>query len=67
MACGAPRLSEEEREVFESGYADGAMKHLRRAVAGGVNAAELRNDPELAPLHGRADFRVMVGGAKDGH
>jgi tetratricopeptide (TPR) repeat protein len=67
LACNDARQSEEEREALAARYADAAMGHLRKAAADGIkDAAALKNDPELIPLRGRADFRAMVDGAKDG-
>jgi serine/threonine protein kinase len=47
-------------------YADEAMASLTKAVtAGWKNAAHTASDPDLAPLHGRDDFRRLVAGLFD--
>src|SRR5690606_25841360 len=43
------------------GHLDAAMDALRAAAAaGGVSPDRLRNDPRLAPLRARADFRALL-------
>jgi eukaryotic-like serine/threonine-protein kinase len=52
-------LATEQSDAFQ--YADDAAAILNQAVAAGWgNAAHIANDPDLVPLHDRADFRRLV-------
>jgi hypothetical protein len=51
MACFATRV----------GRLPDAMRYLNRAIDGGYTKAEkYRDDPDLAPLRWRADFKQLV-------
>jgi tetratricopeptide (TPR) repeat protein len=57
---GKKELNAQEQAERQA-YADEAMMVLHRAVALGLkNAAGVKEDPDLAPLRGRADFRKLV-------
>jgi tetratricopeptide (TPR) repeat protein len=50
-----------DREQLAEDYARRAAALLRRAVQAGFNDLKnLKTDPDLEPLHGRADFRQLV-------
>jgi hypothetical protein len=55
------RLAEPKREALARGCADRAMAVLRQAVARGYkDAAQMKNEPVLQPLRGRADFKKLL-------
>jgi hypothetical protein len=55
------QLAEPARRELAQGYADRAMALLRHAVARGYkDAAHMKNDPDLQPLRGREDFKIMA-------
>jgi hypothetical protein len=55
------KLAPADRTNLKAQYADRAMDFLRQAVAKGLqNAAVIKNDPDLAPLRSRDDFRKLV-------
>jgi hypothetical protein len=65
IAGGDAALSEEARERIAAGYADQAMKHLKRAVELGYSGAKrLATDADFDPLRGRADFRAAEAAVK---
>jgi hypothetical protein len=55
------RPAEPRRLELARGYADRAMALLRQAVARGYKGAtHMKNDPDLQPLRGREDFRILA-------
>jgi hypothetical protein len=55
------RATKEERDKQAQFYGDEALKMLRAAVARGLkDAAFLKQNVELAPLHAREDFKMLV-------
>jgi eukaryotic-like serine/threonine-protein kinase len=55
------KLSGADRTRLKSQYADRAMEFLHEAVAKGFqNAAELKSDPDVAPLRSREDFEKLL-------
>jgi hypothetical protein len=58
-------LSVEERSRLPRDYADHAMAALRRAVRQGYkDTKSLREDPALAPLRSRGDFKELLAGMR---
>jgi hypothetical protein len=60
-AANDGRLDPADRARLKAQYAGRAAEFLRRAVAKGFqDATALRNDPDLAPLLSREEFRKLV-------
>jgi tetratricopeptide (TPR) repeat protein len=61
LAAQDGQLSEEKRQELARTYADRALELLRQAVGHGYrDAAEMKQDPALAPLRPRADFQQLL-------
>ena len=67
LACARATLAEavgregQARSAESSALADRAMDDLRQAAAMGYrNPAQYRYEPDLAPLRGRRDFRLLM-------
>jgi WD40 repeat protein/serine/threonine protein kinase/tetratricopeptide (TPR) repeat protein len=55
------KLPAAQRTKQAEEYADEALALLRRAVAGGLrDDADLRSNPDFAPLRGRREFQEMI-------
>jgi serine/threonine protein kinase/tetratricopeptide (TPR) repeat protein len=55
------KLAPADRTRLKAQYADRAMEFLRQAVAKGYqNTAEIKTDPDFAPLRAREDFQKLV-------
>jgi hypothetical protein len=55
------KIAPSERNRLKAQYANRAMEFLHQAVARGLqNAAQIKTDPDLAPLRPREDFQKLV-------